>query len=157
MDSGAFDWVTLRSTASGIPIKSTEASRRGECFSAANDTDIKTYGEKRIQGFSDEGLGISAKMQVADVKRTLGSVMSMNRTGNKVVLDGANSYIYNRKTGRKIKIYLEGNKFILYMWVKAGHKPKTDTQIGMVHKNRYEVLATNGDEEEDFSWQDELE
>ena len=157
VDSGAFDWVTPRSTASGIPIKPTEASRKGECFSAANDTDIKTYGEKRIQGFSDEGLGISAKMQVADVKRTLGSVMSMNRTGNKVVLDGANSYIYNRKTGRKIKIYLEGNKFILYMWVKAGHKPKTDTQIGMVHKNRYEVLATNGDEEEDFSWQDELE
>ena len=80
--------------------------------------------------------------------------MSMNRTGNKVVLDGEKSYILNRKTGRTVKIYVEGHQYVFYMWVKVGYKPQEAVQIGAVHKNRYELLAAD---EEDFSRQDALE
>ena len=155
VDSGAFDWVTPKNTADGIPITETPSSRQGACYTAANGTDIKAYGEKVIKGVSDEGLGISVKMQVADVKRTLGSVMSMNRTGNKVVLDGEDSYILNKKTGKVMKIHVEGHQYVFYMWVKVGYRPQRVVQIGAVHGNRYEALAV--DEEEDFSRQDALE
>ena len=81
--------------------------------------------------------------------------MSMNRTGNKVVLDGEDSYILNKKTGKVMKIHVEGHQYVFYMWVKVGYRPQRTVQIGAVHGNRYEALAV--DEEEDFSRQDALE
>ena len=132
VDSGAFDWVTPKSTAAHVAVTQTEASKNGACFSAANGSEIKTYGEKVVTGLVDEGFGMRAKMQVADVKRTLASVMSMNRTGNKVVLDGQNSYVENKKTGRRIRIHIEGNRFVFYLWVKAGYQPRGATQVGAV-------------------------
>ena len=134
VDSGAFDWVTPKSTAEHIPISETEASKKGVCYSAANGSDIKAFGEKRIKGLFDEGFGFSAKMQVADVRRTLASVMSINRTGNKVVLDGQGSYLENKRTGKRVKIHIEGNQYVFYLWVKAGHQPVEATQIGQVQK-----------------------
>ena len=62
VDSGAFDWVTPKSTAAHVPIIETEASRNGICYSAANGSDIKTYGEKVVTGLFDEGFGMRAKM-----------------------------------------------------------------------------------------------
>ena len=169
VDSGAFDWVTPRHTATHIPIIETEASKNGMHYSAANGSDIKAYGEKEVTGLFDEGFGMRAKMQVADVKRTLASVMSMNRTGNRVVLDGQNSFVENKKTGKRVQIHVEGNQYVFYIWVKAGYQPKGATQIGEVHKrwvpktksqgtptrNRYAVLAADdGDNESVFSRQD---
>lgn len=171
VDSGAFDWVTPKSTAASIPIKETESSKKGMNYVAANGTEIKNFGEKVVKGVSDEGFEISAKMQVADVKRTLGSVVSMNKTGNRVVLDGNESYVQNKKTGKKIKISLEGNQYVFYMWTRVGHKAEDNMQIGTVVKakqlcqqgrevkcsNRYAVLASDEMEEPVFSRQDFLE
>ena len=154
VDSGAFDWVTPKGTAKHVPIMETEASKKGMSYSAANGSEIKAYGEKVVRGFFDEGFGMHAKMQVADVKRTLASVMSMNRTGNKVVLDGQHSYLENKKTGRRIQIHIEGNQYVFYIWVKAGCQPQTVTHVGEVQRrwvpnvmtppsNRYAVLAAD--------------
>ena len=134
VDSGAFDWVTPKSTAEHIPISETEASRKGVCYSAANGSDIKAFGEKRIRGLFDEGFGFNAKMQVADVKRTLASVMSMNRTGNKVVLDGQSSYLENKRSGKRVKIHIEGNQYVFYLWVRAGYQPVEAMHIGQIQK-----------------------
>ena len=87
--------------------------------------------------------------------------MSMNRTGNKVVLDGQDSYLVNKKTGRRIQIHIEGNQYVFYLWVKAGYQPRGATQVGVVQKrwvpksNRYAVLAADEDDDESgFSRQD---
>jgi len=142
---------------SGIPVIETESSKAGECYVAVNGTDIKNYGEKTIQGYSDEGSGISAKVQVADVKNTLGSVINMNRAGNVVVFDGNDSYVTNKATGKKIRIYVEGYQYVFYMWVKVGYKPQVPMQVGAVNKsNRYGVLSVD-DDDEGFKGQDIFE
>ena len=88
------------------------------------------------------------------MKRTLGSCYSMNRTGNKVVLDGENSYLINKSTRKKIKIHLEGRQYVFYMWIKAGFSDNREMAIGSVNKNRYAVLAADGDA--DFKRQEGL-
>ena len=79
--SGAFDWVIPKDMVSGIPVIETESSKAGVCYVAANGTDIKNYGDKTIQGYSDEGFGISAKMQVAYVKKILGAAVKYEQVG----------------------------------------------------------------------------
>ena len=34
------------------------------------------------------------------------------------MLDGEESYIENKMTGKKTKIYLENGQYVFYMWVK---------------------------------------
>ena len=67
-------------------------SRRGIGFVAANGSSIKSYGEKKIVGYTDNGEAVSMRVQRADVKKVLCSVHKMNMGGNVVVLDSERSY-----------------------------------------------------------------
>jgi hypothetical protein len=81
------------------------------------------------------------RMTVADVHKVLGSVHKMNMGGNRVVLDGARSYMENKYNGKKTKIYYEDGQYMLYLWVPAG-RATTQVDKGVVHENRFAILAT---------------
>ena len=74
-------------------MRETEMSRRGIGFVAANGSGIKSYGEKKIVGYTDNGEAVSMRVQCADVKKVLCSVHKKNLGGNVVVLDGEKSYM----------------------------------------------------------------
>jgi hypothetical protein len=129
----------------GVPLK-TEASRQGKGYIAASGTNITNYGETSMIGFTDEWVGVTMKMQCADVKKTLGSVHRMNQGGNVVVLDGHNSYLMNKATGRKTRIGYEDGQYVMYLWVKSDGATKDDTRKVMT-SNRHAALAVD---DEDF-------
>jgi hypothetical protein len=118
VDSGAIDHVTPVSTAPGVKMHDTLASRSGRCYSAANGSAIKNFGEKKLSGFTLDGSPFSMSVQCADVKRTLGSVYRLNQGGNVVILNGKDSYMVNKRTGTRIPIRDENGQFAIYVSTK---------------------------------------
>ncbi len=59
IDSGAIDTVGPQEMARAFEMKETEMSRRGIRFLAANGSGIKNYGEKKVEGYTDDGQSVS--------------------------------------------------------------------------------------------------
>jgi hypothetical protein len=144
VDSGAVDSVAPPGIAAAFSTMKTKMSEAGIGFVAANGSRIANFGEKQVMGWTDEGDPVSMRMTVADVNKVLGSVHRMNRGGNKVVLNGDNSYMEGRN-GKRTKIHYKDGQFIMYLWVPAVKKgPKED---GVKVQNRFAILAA-GEEPE---------
>ena len=138
VDSGAIDTVAPKGVAKAFSIKETTMSRRGIGFVAANGTKICNYGERAVAGYTDGGEAVSMRMTCADVQKVLGSVHRMNMGGNRVVLDGDESYMENRKSGKRTPIKYENGQYALYLWVPATGA-KVAKNVG--GENRYAILA----------------
>ena len=93
IDSGAIDTVMPPSVAQHCPIIETDMSKNGPGFRAANGTAIRHFGERSLNGLSDQVQPLGMKAQVADVKSTLGSVNQMLKAGNIVHFESGNCYI----------------------------------------------------------------
>ena len=165
VDSGAIDTVGPKEVGRQFVTKETRASKQGIGYEAANGTKIRNYGEKVVEGWTDEGAPVSMAIQVADVKKTLGSVYRMNQAGNQVVLDGGFSYMIHKKTGKRTPILEEHGQYVFYIWTKKGSdkgaaevKP-TGAATGSKHSlgnNRYAALVEEEEAEQVFSWQGEM-
>ena len=105
IDSGAIDTVGPKEIAGACKMRETEISKKGVGYVAANGSGIKNHGDEMIAGYTDEGEGISMRVQCADVKKVLCSVHKMNLGGNVVVLDGGRSYMQNKESRQKTKIH----------------------------------------------------
>ena len=155
VDSGAIDTVAPKEVAAAFNIFETAASKKGMGFVAANGTKIKNYGEKRVIGYTDDGEGVSLKMQCADVRKTLGSVHKMNQGGNVVVLDGNQSYMVNKKTMQKTRIQYEDGQYVFSIWVPSKRSEVPAAEKTVLQGNRYSVLAMEEEESDmDFIGQD---
>jgi hypothetical protein len=139
--------------APGVKMHDTNASLAGKCYSAANGSPIRNFGEKTLKGYTVDGQPFSMSVQCAEVKRTLGSVYRMNQGGNMVILDGKNSYMVNKKTGARTPIREENGQFAMYIWVKDPEVNSVAMPCSVPVKqtvptcNRFEALAVNGQEE----------
>ena len=100
-----------------VPVKETEASRRGGKFIAANGTDIPIFGEQEIRGKDDTGRDVAMRLTCADVQKTLASVRKMVSKGNRVVFDEDASYIQNKATGIATPMRVEGEVYVFDVWV----------------------------------------
>ena len=127
VDSGAADTVAPKSIGSQFPMKQTIASLSGMTYSAANGTEIKNQGERRITGKTSDGTPITITVQVADVKKMLGSVSRMCDANNQVVFDNDGSYIKNKVNGRVTKLDRRNGVYKFDMWI-----PEDDNQINAV-------------------------
>ena len=93
-------------------------------------------------------------MQVADVKKTLGSAYRMNQGGNNIGLDGEDSYFVNKVTGKKTQVMLEDGQYVFYLWVKKeGKEVASEAAKPVVTANRYTALYEE-DHEQSFMRQD---
>ena len=123
-------------------------------------------GRGSSKGHTDDGTGIVMAMQATDVKRTLGSVYRMNQAGNMVVLDGNNSYMVHKQSGKRTKIAEENGQFVFYLWIQQStdESQKRDNERLVMEKkeqakklkgNRYGVLAEVSEGPSgSFSWQE---
>ena len=137
---------------------------------AANGTRIENHGERVVQGYTDDGTSIAMAMQVTDVKRTLGTVYRMNQAGNRVVLDGEESYMVHKSSGLVTPIMLEDGKFMFNIWIESKDEKKVIAEARSPEEKRKELRSRNSFaalQEEDevdeqqkptkgFSWRDEI-
>ena len=54
----------------GIKMHDTSASLAGKCYSAANGSSIRNYGEKTLKGYTVDGQPFSMSVQCAEVQRS---------------------------------------------------------------------------------------
>ena len=135
-----------KEVAKAFELRETVMSKKGIGFVAANGSKIENYGEKRVVGYTEDGEGVSMKMQRAEVKKVLGSVHKMNQGGNVVVLDGERSYMQNKKTGQKTRIGYEEGQYVMYLWVPAAKGTVKSESDKILKGNRYATLAVDEDQ-----------
>ena len=169
VDSGAIDTVAPKDVAAEFPVRKTRAAKMGMGYVAANGTRIENHGERVVKGYTDDGTGIVMAMQVTDVKRTLGSVYRMHQAGIRVVLDGDDSYMVHKATGRVTPIYVDNGKFLFNIWVESNYKKNEDERMSQDEKkgrwrniNAFAALAEEEEQDESskpntgFNWLDEI-
>ena len=101
------------------------------------------------------------KMQVTDVKRTLGSVYRMHQAGHRLVLDGDDSYMIHNVTGRVTPIYVEQGKFLFNIWIESKNKKdetsEEERRESAKGRNMFAALAEEDEKPTTgFSWRDEI-
>ena len=99
VDSGAAETVIPYNLVLQHPIKDTEASRSGMCYSLATGQPILNLGEQKLPLLTQEGTLRGMTFQAAPVAKPLGSVKRMCASGHRVVFEGGASYIHNLATG----------------------------------------------------------
>ena len=146
VDSGAIDTVGPKDIAGAFKMRETEMSRRGIGFVAANGSGIKSYGEKKIVGYTDSGEAVSMRVQCADVKKVLCSVHKMNLGGNVVVLDSERSYMQNKESGRRTRIEYEDGQYVMYLWMPSRSEEAQEETEKVLKGNRFAILATESEQ-----------
>ena len=146
VDSGAIDTVGPKDIAGAFKMRETEMSRRGIGFVAANGSSIKSYGEKKIVGYTDNGEAVSMRVQCADVKKVLCSVHKMNMGGNVVVLDSERSYMQNKESGRRTRIEYEDGQYVMYLWMPSRSEEAQEETEKVLKGNRFAILATESEQ-----------
>ena len=153
VDSGAVDTAVPRETARAFAVRPTEMSKKGIGFIAANGSKISSYGEKKVSGWTDEGVCMSMRMTCADVKKPSCSVYRMNLGGNVVVFDGNRSCMQNKMSGRKARIRCENGQYVFDLRVQASGAAsdkgqKGSERPGVSTSNRFQVLSPDNEEGE---------
>ena len=117
MDSGAIDPVIPTNVGLAFKLEETYASKNGIDYKGPNDSPIKNHGQRKYQGFSEDWTPVSGAWQVADVNKVLGSVDKAVDSGNTVVFDAQQSFVYHKPTQKVINMYREGGEFKYDMWI----------------------------------------
>ena len=140
IDSGAIDTVMPPGAAQKFAVSSTEQSRHGSGFRAANGTAIKHYGQRRIEGWNDDFQPLTMIAQVANVKASLGLVYQMLKAGNSVHFEPGNCYIQHVRTGAKTVIEEKNGTFEVGVWVKNAKSPVRASSSVITIGNRFQAL-----------------
>ena len=148
VDSGAIDTVTPPDVAKAFPIHETQQSKAGINYRAANGSKIRNHGARQVQGVSNDFKSINMKMNVADVKKTLAAAIQLNYAGNKVILDGDESYIENKASGEIIPLQVVNGEYVFDLWVQAAAPEQVPVKI---KGNRYAALVEEDNDDDDCS------
>ena len=124
VDSGAADNVMpRRMMRRGMRVRSSEASRAGIHYVAANGSRIPNEGETDFSFQDAEGKKHGWCFQVANVNKVLASVSYMVDSGHRVTFDKCEttgvdlSFIVNKKTGDTVKMRRDRNVWIIDAFV----------------------------------------
>ena len=101
-DSGAVDRVAPRTLAKSTPVVETKASKMGVHYVAANGSEIKNDGEKKVKAFTDKGLPLNMTWQIAGVKKPLASIGRICDAGNVAVFTDKGGYIIGKAGAKQI-------------------------------------------------------
>ncbi len=103
--------------------------------------------EKKLEGHTDSGDGLSMQVQRANTKKVLGSVRNMNMGGNVVALEWDKSYMENKGTGQKTRIKHEGSQYAVHVEVPSVKKEAPGEQEKILKGNRFAILAAESEEQ----------
>jgi len=98
-----------------------------------------------FEGITDENRHLNLTMQVAGVKKPLGSVRKMCEAGNRVVFEDISElqggYVENKLSGTRIPILKEGGTYGVSVW-----RLRKDDVSSVLQNNMFAALSD--DEEE---------
>jgi len=158
VDSGAIDSVIPKAVAQAFKLEQTYASRNGIDYKGANDSPIKNYGQRNVQGLTGEWAPIQQAFQVAGVTKALGSVDKAVDASNTVVFDSEGSFVYHKPTGQYTGMYRENGEFKYDLWLP---RPRSIAQVNSpveITKGAFGVLAAESpSEDSSFQRQDPLD
>lgn len=122
MDSGAAESVAPPGLASHIPLRESEASRRGQVYHTADGTKIPNLGERVVQTETEDGQRYNLTYQVASVTKPLNSVSKICDKGNIVVFTSDGGFVQNSWTGQRTCFAREHGVYVMHSWVEVGSK-----------------------------------
>ena len=117
IDSDAAETVIPQRLVSQHPLKDTNASRSGLCYSSATGQPIPNLGEQCFLLFTMEETFRGMTFQAAPVSKSLGSVKRICAAGHRVVFDEDGSYIETETTGEVNMLREDNGNYMLDMWV----------------------------------------
>jgi hypothetical protein len=145
-DSGAVDHVITKDAANAFELRDTAASKAGLSYRAANGSPIKNYGERKLNGVTQNGIGFNMSCQVTDVKKNLASFVKMVEENNDIVLSKKGSFIKNIESGQVIKLDLTKGTPQFDVWVKKAREVGAIARSdGIPLKNKFASLNTQGE------------
>lgn len=119
VDSGATETVVGECMVPSVEITPGIASKRGVCYEVANGERIPNLGEKKFEGYTEEGHLRYITAQVCEVNKALLSVKKVVKGGrNRVVFDDEGSYIEDKVTKEKMWMREDNGMYMLKMWVQ---------------------------------------
>ena len=124
-DSGAGDTVGPDEEFPDYPLEESPGSRRGLHYLAAGGEKIKNAGQKKVMILTAEKQLRWVTVQIAKVKKTLGSVSKSNDHGIDVCYSSKGSYMKDVKTQEKTALRRERGVFVLDAWVVPYEMAKT--------------------------------
>lgn len=65
IDSGAVDTLGPKEGGQAFKIRQTRAAKEGKNYVAANGSTIKNYGERLVNGLTEEGIKVTMRIQIA--------------------------------------------------------------------------------------------
>ena len=122
MDSGAAENVVPTDMATHIPLKETEASKKGQVFSTADGGVLANIGERVVPMITQEGYCLNARYQVAAVTKPLNAISRVCDQGNQVVFEQDGGYIVNLATNQRTWFPRANGVYVLRTWVQAKNR-----------------------------------
>ena len=116
-DSGASDTVAPEDFFTDYPLEESPGSRSNVWYVGAGGERIKNQGQRQILILTKEKHLRWLTVQVARVKKLLGSVSKNNDCGQRVVYDTDDSYIMDKVTGEKVHLERAKGVFKYDAWV----------------------------------------
>ena len=118
VDSGAVDTVVPPGLI-GARVVQTAATKAGFAYKGADGSDIPHLGQQVLEGTTETNDPVRMTVQVAKITKPLASVKKMTQAGNRVVFDGADSYIEHKQSGRRTKIHEREGTYAIDLWVSS--------------------------------------
>ena len=113
VDSGAAESVIPTKMLPQIPMQPPTTSTKDIKYVVANGQVVHNEGQKKIHMRVNGGPINSMNFQCTNVRKPLASVSRIVAKGNRVVFDNDESYIENKRTGKKVKLELEGGTYVM--------------------------------------------
>ena len=123
IDSGAAESVCPIAAFPSYPT--TKDAKSGKVYRAAGGMELTDVGEIRPKFTANGILGNMAFRATTDIRKPLASAAKVVAKGNRIILDeaGCNSYIENKKTGKKIPLSIENGVYMMEMVIQPFQRP----------------------------------
>ena len=146
IDSGACDHVIQPNVLPG-PVMPTEASRNKVPYFSASGQPITNYGMQEVQGFTDDGVELQMKFNVAAVAKPLASVGRICAAGNQVKFGDQGGSIVGQDGKTSMSLTMRDGTYGLKLWVLV---PDVPGRIYGLQRNKFAALQEDDDEEQGF-------
>ena len=118
IDSGAAESVCPVTAFPSYPT--VKDGKSGKTYLAVGGMELTDVGEIRPEFTSNGILGNMRLRATTEIKKPLASAAKVVAKGNRIILDeaGCNSYIENKKTGKKIPLSIENGVYMMEMVIQ---------------------------------------
>jgi len=112
-------------------------------YRTATNAEVTDKGYREIQGLNENWMWqtIKARVTSPEVHKVILAASAAIKAGNRIVLDDDNSWIINKATGWRTRVYMEDDIFVFPLWVPEKHfKKVSESKNKDVYQLAEEIL-----------------